>query len=200
MKHLLNFVPTVTYRKGSSFMFKVIMAILYVVPLSLCFFMAYEYFVLEDLIERHTEMGDALEKRHAQFQKVLAERRPDLEELNSMRGRFLSYYQAMSGLSFSWTELFATLEGILPPEVRLTRIQVRPESVVRLRIAGQAGNLGAVTELLRRLYGLEAFHAPRLSKHQVIDGQKSSAVTFHLDVEYLPPVAIDSLVSVEVEP
>lgn len=190
MKHLLNFEPPVKFRKGSSFMFQTILCLLYALPIVMGLVVAFNYFHLESLIAQTTEAMEALEKRHAQFARQMAEVRGEIGDLKADEERLVSYHRLLAGLSFSWTRLLGILEGILPEGVRLVRIRIRPQSVVKIFLEGQATELGQVTDLLRKFYALDRFVAPRLSRHTREETPNGALVGFTLDVDYLPKLEV----------
>lgn len=186
MRHILNFVPTVKYRSGSSFMYKTIIALLYVVPALMTAYMAYQYVNTGRLINRLNDSSDVLEKHTLDFQKTLSENRPDLEEINQINSRLVTYHHTNQTLRFSWNDLYKTLEAILPAGIRLTRIRILPRTLIRISLDGNARTLEDVTKLLRSLYSLDRFANPRLIRHAKLAAKDESGVTFNMDVDYLP--------------
>ncbi len=190
MKHLLNFEPPVKFRKGSSFMFQTIVCLLYALPVLMGLAVIIDYLELDTLISRTGDALESLEKRHIQFAKEMAETRGETMDLKADEERLFSYHRALAGLSFSWTKLLGTLEGIMPESIRLVRIRIRPQSVVKIFLEGQATDLGKVTELLRKFYALDRFVEPRLSRHVREETKSGAFVGFTLDVDYLPAVEV----------
>ncbi len=186
MRHLLNFVPTVKYRSGSSFMYKTILSLLYVVPTMMTGYMGYQYVNTSDVIARLNAASDVLEKHTSEFQKKLAESRPDLDEIDQINRRLVTYHHTNQTLRFSWNELYKTLETILPQGVRLTRVRIVPKKLIKIALAGNARELGDVTALLKSLYALDRFANPRLLRHAKLSAKDESGVTFDMDVDYLP--------------
>lgn len=186
MKHLLNFEPTVKFRKGSSFMFQTIVCLLYAIPLFMAAALAFDYLELESIIEFLNVASKRVEDRQVEFNKKQLELRADVEELKTDEKRLITYYRSLTGVSFSWTSLFGMLERTVPAGVRLGRIRIKPESVVQIFMEGEAKNLDEVTEFLRRLYSLERFSRPHLSRHAREDTPAGPIIRFTLDVQYLP--------------
>jgi len=191
MRHLLNFIPTVKYRSGSSFMFKTIIALLYIVPALMTMYMAYQYLNAGRLIEILNQSSTILEKHTSEFQKKLNENRPDLDEIRQINTRLLRYHNTTETLRFSWNDLYRTLETILPSGIRLTRIRILPKTVIRITLEGNARELEDVTCLLRSLYQLDRFANPRLTRHSKLTGRDESGILFHMDVDYLPASAVE---------
>ncbi|HOY65359.1 MAG TPA: PilN domain-containing protein [Candidatus Ozemobacteraceae bacterium] len=186
MRHLLNFVPTVKYRSGSSFMFRTIIVLLYTVPTLMTCYMGYRFFAAGHVIARLDAASTDLEKATAAFQKKLAESRPDGDELATMKTRLLTYHHTIETLKFSWNDLYKTIETILPPGIRLTRIRILPKTVLRITLEGNARSLEDVTGLLRSLYTLDQFANPRLTRHAALSNPQEQGVSFNMDVDYLP--------------
>ncbi|HEY9072209.1 MAG TPA: PilN domain-containing protein [Candidatus Ozemobacteraceae bacterium] len=186
MRHLLNFVPTVKYRSGSSFMYRTIIVLLYTVPALMTCYMGYQFFAAGSVIERLNTSSAVLDKATAEFQKKLAENRPDADELATMKSRLLTYHHTIETLKFSWNDLYRTIEAVLPPGIRLTRIRILPKSTLRLTIEGNARTLEDVTRLLRSFYELDQFANPRLTRHAALANPQEQGVSFHMDVDYLP--------------
>lgn len=192
MKHLFNFPPPPNqkFRKGSGFMFRTILVILWCVPLFLFFFTLFEYWEVETLHSYLQDSLDQLNRRHGVFQKSLSEKRYDKNEYQAVSEQAKAAHRSLRSLKFSWTALFATLEDILPPDVKITRLRIKPEQVVGLTIEGEGEKLEAVTELLRRLYKHEKFDKPRLLSHALIDTKQGPAVVFRMNADYLPPLEV----------
>lgn len=186
MRHLLNFVPTVKYRSGSSFMYKTILSLLYVVPAMMTGYMAYQYVNTGTTIDRLNAASDVLEKHTSEFQKKLAESRPDIDEIDQINRRLVTYHHTNQTLRFSWNDLYKTLESILPPGIRLTRVRILPRTLIKITLEGNARALEDVTALLRSLYSLDRFANPRILRHAKLASKNEIGVTFDMDVDYLP--------------
>jgi len=172
-------------------MFKTIIALLYIVPALMTAYMAFQYFHAGNLIELLNQSSTILEKHTAGFQNILNDNRPDLDEIRQINARLLRYHQTTETLSFSWNDLYRTLETILPAGIRLTRIRILPKSVIRITIEGSARELEDVTCLLRSLYKLDRFANPRLSRHSKLTGKDESGIAFNMDVDYLPTSVLE---------
>jgi len=186
MKHLFNFAPTVKFREGSSFMFKTILVLLWSIPVFLALHMAYNYSFYGGLKEYLAEFSEKVEKSHAEFQKKNQESRVNREEFIELSERSLAYFRALKGMSFSWNSLFEDFERLLPYEVRITRIRIKPSGVVKLVVDGEALKLENVTEFLRRLFADRRFEKPRLTQHSLSKNSSGEFLTFCLSVDYLP--------------
>ncbi|NLI75064.1 MAG: PilN domain-containing protein [Candidatus Riflebacteria bacterium] len=190
MKHLLNFEPPVKFRKGSSLMFKTIVCLIYAIPLFLATGMAFDYVELETMIRQLGAASDLVEKRHVEFAKKLGETRAETQELATDERRLFGYHRTLAGLSFSWTSLLGVLERVVPDGISLLRIRIKPQSVVKIALEGQATSLEQVTCLLRRFYTLERFSDPRLSRHVREESPAGPLVAFTLTVDYLPDLEV----------
>jgi len=186
MKHLLNFVPTVKFRQGSSFMFKTIYFLLWAIPIMISLFMTYEYYGVSDTISFLSSHAETLDKRYVEYQNKFAENRLDPTEIEGMKKRMISYCRTFQAFSFSWTPLFEILERIIPAGLKITQIRIKPESLIKLAIQGEAVDLEKVTQFLRTLHSLEQFSKPRLTRHALLPIASGTTTTFYLDVDYVP--------------
>ncbi len=186
MKHLLNFEPTVKHRKGSSFMFKTILSLLYGIPILLGSWMAFQYLGIESQIGQLNQASERLEQHHEKFRKTLSEGRPDPDELKEGNRRLLSYQRAMTAISFSWARLLDSLEQLIPDQVRLVRVRIKPESFMKLSLEGNSKALGHVTEFLRKLFDHPEFRNPRLTRHTLATTASGPEIVFNLEVNYFP--------------
>jgi len=167
-------------------MFQIVICLLYALPIFMGFALLDEFIELEGLIGYLGTASEAVEKRHVEFAKAQSGARGDFEDRAAMEGRMVGYFRSLSGASFSWTTLFEALERTVPDGVRLIRIKIKPESVVQIFLEGEASSLDEVTDLLRRLYSLERFSNPHLSRHSREETSAGPIIRFTLDVQYLP--------------
>lgn len=193
MKHFLNLPPTVKYRKGSSFMFKITVILLYLLPISLTLLMVYRYQGNVQPAEFLATAQEDLEKATDRFQKQLLEIRPDMQMAEAQEKRLLDYYRALSGFSFSWNFLLASMEKVLPEKVRITRLTLRPQSVLKIGISGEAQSLKELTEFVRALQQVESFIRPRIHRHQLVKAASGSWIQFEVGFGFVPESEFDSL-------
>lgn len=190
MKHFLNFSPTVKFRVGSSFMFRTVMFILYVVPVAVIFFLAYDYSHLDQLVTEIDSFGEQITEFHRQGMRQHKQERVDFQKLEMEEKKLYTYHRTLTGFSFSWSKLFQTLEQTVPAGVRIQQISIVPDSVLRIAILGEGRNLEAVTGLIKAFYRLERFSRPRLARHALVnEGQKM--VQFSMQVDYLPEIEVE---------
>ena len=92
---------------------------------------------------------------------------------------------------FSWSQLFADLEGALPGEIRVTRIVVksvgmqgdRPAADLALVVASKSPS--DVTEMIENMESGGVFHA-ELTAQNPQRGKGESGSEYELNVHYLP--------------
>lgn len=187
MKHLLNFVPVTKFSGQSSFIYRTILGLLYVMPLLFASYWVLAYWGYPDLIAQLESANKQLEARHKDFQKVVAENHPDKEELRQSSERVVSLYRSMKILEFSWTPLFALVEKLIPDGMRLERIQVRPGPVLHLAISGEVLQLEQLTGFLRVLFEHDRFNNPRILRQTTVGSGSTALQAFEMEMEYLPP-------------
>ena len=188
MKHLLNIIPTVKFRGQSSFVYRTILALLYVLPILFGIFVTLAYWDHPRAISALTDANDRLEKRHGEFKKMLADGHPEKEEWGKSKEQITSFLRTMRFMQFSWARLFSHLEEVLPPEVRLTRIRVNTDEALKLTIGAQAAHLEDMTALLRALYKHERFYQPKLERQAKVGSGPMNVLDFDLQVRYVPLV------------
>lgn len=184
MKHYLNFKPSIVFRKGSSFMLKTSLMILYGLPIVLVFFWSYNYFVVRSLNEFYQQAYKQLESKKKVFDKELAAIKPDQELIKETSEAYFSYRRVAGALNMSWSKLFETLEEITPGTVMFYRIRIKPDKLVKVVIEGEAEKLENLTEFNRRLFSNSSFMNPMLKRHARKD-VKDETVIFNLEVDYL---------------
>ncbi len=184
MKHFLNFKPTVVYRKGSSFMLKTSLVILFSVPLALAMFLAYKYSAAGSTTAFYQSAEEQLSKRLGSFKEELTKLRPAKEDLEEAETEYFAMRRASTLCRTSWSTLLNRLEKLTPPQMRYRRIGIRPEKLVRISLEGEATDLGKVTELLRALFAESVFVNPNLKKHASSKLEGNTGITFSLEVDY----------------
>ncbi|MDD2998165.1 MAG: PilN domain-containing protein [Candidatus Riflebacteria bacterium] len=184
MKHFLNFKPTIVFRKGSSFMLKTSLIILYAVPVALALFWGYSYFAVSSVNQFYKESETLLASKTSKFGEAVAKLRPAGDDLESKELAYYDY-RKISGLAHtSWSNLLNRLEKLAPDEMRFTRIGIKPDKIVRVSLEGEVMRLSVLTDFLRLLFAEKVFMNPNLKKHSkaVVEGGK--IINFSLEVDY----------------
>jgi hypothetical protein len=184
MKHYLNFKPSIVFRKGSSFMLKTSLLILYGLPLALLFFWSYSYFSLNSVNSFYDESYKELKKKSDEFTSELDKIKPDKAELADKQQAYFDYRKVSAAIAMSWSPLFEALEEITPGDVMFYRIRIKPDKLVKVIIEGEAERLIALTGFVKKLYKENNFLNPMLQRHSRPD-EDSEVVTFSLVVDYL---------------
>lgn len=183
MKHYLNFKPTVVFRKGSRFMLKNSLFILYLLPLLMLIFSSYQYCSTAATVavyEEHKEMLEQAIKNYTEENKRL---KPDMKKVEEIEQFYFDYRRLSAASRASWSGLFDELESLTPPAMRFRRFMIRPDKLVKIIIEGEAQNIEYVTAFLRTLYSEKAFVNPALLNHRAI--KDKNMVSFSLEVDYL---------------
>lgn len=134
--------------------------------------------VVEEQIETERASLDELERALANT---------DLEWQNR-QVEFLNH--RIAERMFPWSRLFDRLSGLLPADVRLTRLRptvgeaVDGQRRVRLELRGEARDGEALLELVDRLFGRPAFRDPNLLSEAW--NERRRVLEFSLQVTYLP--------------
>ncbi|MGM0598274.1 MAG: PilN domain-containing protein [Candidatus Rifleibacteriota bacterium] len=184
MKHYLNFKPSIVFRKGSNFMLKTSLMILYGLPLVLLFFWSYNYFTSKSLNTFHKKSFKHLEDKNDKFYEKIKKIKPDKEELVTKESSYLDYRRVSEALKHSTTLIFSSLEKVTPGSIMFSRIRIIPEKLVKVAIEGNAESLKDLTTFVKILFKNKMFLNPRLKQHQRV-GLNNPEVTFKLEVDYL---------------
>lgn len=184
MKHFLNFKPTVVYRKGSSFMLKTSLVILYSVPLVLAMFWAFRYMSAVETGRFYREAELQLTTRTGEFSDQVAKLRPAREDLEEAEKSYLEYRRASALCQTSWSTLLNRLEKLTPAQVRFRRIGIKPDKLVRISLEGESPELNHVTDFLRRLFAEKVLVNPNLKRHTRNAKDSNEGLVFTLDVDY----------------
>ncbi len=184
MKHFLNFKPTIVFRKGSSFMLKTSLLILYAVPLALAVFLASKYFAAVETTRFYQEAEAALIARTGEFNEQLNRDRPAREDIEAEEKNYQAYRHASLLGHTSWSNLLNRLEKLTPAQVRFRKIGIRPDTLVRISLEGETSDLSHATALLRSLFAESVFVNPILKKHARAKLGDSEGIVFTLDVDY----------------
>jgi len=184
MKHFLNFKPTIVFRKGSSFMMKTSLAILYAAPVALAFFWSYQYFSLTSITAFQEEAHDNLKSRIVKFEERLNQKQQQVEEYDSLEKQYFDYKTVAAVSQTSWSSVLNSLEKITPPRLRFKKINIFPEKLVKIRLEGEATDLQQITGLLQQMFNQKIFLNPELQKHRRAKAEGLDVIQFNLDVEY----------------
>lgn len=152
--------------------------------------------------EARVELAD-LESRIAELRREARDldaelARYDLDEMN----REVSFLNLkIAERVFGWSQLFDDLAEVLPPDVRLERLQPAfarrsgPGGEVSLTIVGRAREEGAFLEFVDALFAHPRFDDPDPSREALRDGETQ----FNLEVMYLPSVEVPGKSPVDLE-
>ncbi|OGK07862.1 MAG: hypothetical protein A2W80_09815 [Candidatus Riflebacteria bacterium GWC2_50_8] len=184
MKHYLNFKPSIVFRKGSSFMLKTSLIILYAVPLSLAFFWSYKYFSLTTVNGYYSENVKQLDSKISKFTETVNKMRPLQDEMEENEKIYADYRRVASVGQTSWTTLFGRLEKLAPPQMRFKSISIRPDKLVRVSIEGETVELQYLTRFLQDLFAEKVFSSPNLKNHSLSRIEGGEVIHFSLEVDY----------------
>ncbi len=197
MKHILNFKPVVVYRKGSSFLLKMALFLLYLVPAYMGFCHYSTYRLDARLAKTYTELDQRLDERFSTFKKEVEKITPDKEKLEAFEDRYYDY-RVLSGVSqTSMVSLLNCLEDLTPSQLKFSSLSIKPEKLVGLRLGGTTTKVEYLTEFLRNLYGNKHFVDPVIKNHRkqriasrafAVDealGEEDYEINFMIEVEYL---------------
>jgi hypothetical protein len=188
MKHILNFKPLVVYRKGSSFLLKTALVLMYLVPIYMGCYHYFNYKYAGELVETYGELDKALSEKVKNFAEEVQKVKPEMEQLASLEGRYFDY-RVLSGVAqASMASLLSRLEAITPGEVKFSSVSVKPNKLVKLRLVGATPELRYLTEFLRNLYADKVFVEPVIKSHKKQRVQRQGTeheISFVVEVDYL---------------
>jgi hypothetical protein len=185
MKHYINFKPTVLYRKGSSFMLKTSVAILYGIPALMVLFYSFNYFSAQSTIGFYQENYQVLNDRANSFSKNIDQIIPDKDELKEKEKWYFDFSKAINAYKTSWTHLFSKFEAISPAGIKFSRVRVHPDKVIKVIIEGKAQTMSELTDFLRVLFEEKEFMNPELKRHSRQKDKSGSSISFSMVVDYL---------------
>jgi Tfp pilus assembly protein PilN len=155
----------------------------------------------EELDLKVQSMEEALAGLDADISRTTAELGSQRNELMSQRVEFLAGIYLQKG--FSWTELFNQLEGIVPPDVRITSISPSAaQGEVQVSMTTVGRSLEDLLELVRTLEESRFFGTvmPVNEAHQQEGGSVAATITLrYLAEEDEPPPQVESVESEELE-
>lgn len=136
---------------------------------------------LRDVAELRKQT-DALNKRAEEIRKALTpEQQRDLKLAHTLVDR----------KQFSWSRLFADLEGALPRDVRVQRISVKDvhsdgdRTVANLELVVASKSSTIVTEMIQNMEREGVFHAEMTSQNAQ-RGRDESGSEYEMNVDYTP--------------
>jgi type IV pilus assembly protein PilN len=135
------------------------------------------------LIRKGQQQVASLDKERADAEAVLA--RP---ENSSTRDRSQFLNDLFQRKAFSWTKVFADLEGIMPP--RLHVVSIQPETnldnqlEIKMVVAGDSRD--RALELVRKMEGSQHFQQTRIDEEASQAGNGSDTVRFNITAQYVP--------------
>jgi hypothetical protein len=185
MKHYINFKPTVLYRKGSSFMLKTSVAILYGIPILMVLFYSFNYFSAQNTVRFYQENYQTLKEKTDSFSKTINQMIPDKEELEEKEEWYFDFSKAINAYKTSWTHLFSKFEAISPAGIKFSRVRVHPDKVIKVIIEGKAQKMSDLTDFLRVLFEQKEFMNPELKRHSTQTDRFGSSISFSMIVDYL---------------
>lgn len=184
MKHYLNFKPSILFRKGSSFMLKTSLIILYAVPISLAAFWIYKYYATASVNAFYRENVKPLDAKVSSVTETVNKMRPPEDAIESSEKFYADYRRVSAVGQTSWTTLLGRLEKLAPAEMRFKSISIKPDKLVRVRIEGETVNLQHLTAFLQDLFAEKVFSAPNLKSHNRSKAEGVEVITFSLEVDY----------------
>lgn len=124
------------------------------------------------------------EEERAKAEAVLS--RP---ENRAMRDQSQFLNELISRKAFSWTQVFADLERIMPPQLHVTSIQPEfskdNQLQIKMNVAGQSAD--RTLELVRRMENSRQFHDAQIKEQNYNQGTTSGdAVQSQIVATYLP--------------
>jgi len=184
MKHYLNFKPSILFRKGSSFMLKTSLIILYAVPVSLAVFWLYKYYATSAVNSFYRENVAQLDSRISETTGAVKKMCPSPEDIDSSEKLYSDYRKVSAVGQTSWTTLFSRLERLAPAEMRFKRISIKPDKLVKVSIEGETVRLQHLTGFLQDLFSEKVFSSPNLKNHNRSKSEGADVIAFSLEVDY----------------
>ncbi|MBU1105629.1 MAG: PilN domain-containing protein [Candidatus Riflebacteria bacterium] len=184
MKHYLNFKPSIVFRKGSSFMLKTSLIILYAIPLALVFFWSYKYFSMIAVNNYYSESLKQLDGKISDFTENVTKLRPAQDDMSESEKLYSDYRKVAAVGQTSWTSLFNRLEKLAPAQMRFKSISIRPDKLVRVSLEGETVQLSHLTSFLQSLFAEKVFSSPNLKSHNRTKNDGVDVINFSLEVDY----------------
>ena len=129
---------------------------------------------------------DALTKRAEEIRKALTP-----EQQRALK----SAHTLVDRKQFSWSRLFADLEGALPRDVKVTRIAVKDvrahggQTVANLELVVASKNSAIVTQMIEEMDRQGVFHAD-LTIQNSQRGRGESGQEYEMNVVYMPRAGV----------
>ena len=184
MKHYLNFKPSIVFRKGSSFMLKTSLIILYAVPLALALFWSYKYFSMAAVNKYYSVNVKQLDDKISDFTESVNGLRPSQDDIDENEKRYGDYRKVAAVGQTSWTSLFNRLEKLAPAQMRFKSISIKPDKLVRVSLEGETVQLRYLTGFLQSLFAEKVFSSPNLKSHNRTRNEGVDVINFSLEVDY----------------
>ncbi len=188
MKHVLNFKPTTIYRTGSSFLLKNALLLLYVIPIMMFAYHYYEYDLNVKLTQTYKEAAKRLNDKIVEHKEKFEKRKPDSETLEKLKTKYYDYRILSSVSRNSLSVLLDRLEKISDPQIKFSRISIRPEKLLTIKLDGKTPDLVYLTDFLRDLYADTVFLEPVIKSHRKVRTTKTAdeyEIDFVLELKYL---------------
>jgi Tfp pilus assembly protein PilN len=133
-----------------------------------------------------------------QEQAILKQAQQVQENLTPEQKQSLKFaHELVDRKRFSWSRLFADLEGVLPSGVRVGRIAVRQvqaqrgSTIADLELTVTAKSPNAVTDMIAQMDREGIFHA-ELRMQNLQKGKGEGGSEYELNVQYTPPQSFAS--------
>lgn len=188
MKHVLNFRPTAIYRTGSSFLLKTALVLLYFVPIMMFVYNYLEYDLNVKLTQTYKEESKRLNDKIAEHKTKYEQIKPDSEALENLKTKYYDYRILSSVSRNSLSVLLDRLEKITEPQIKFSRISIRPDKLLTIKLDGKAPDSIYLTDFLRDLYADAVFLNPVIKSHRKVRVPKSAdeyEIDFVLELQYL---------------
>ncbi len=185
MKHFLNIKPTVVFRKGSSFLLRTSLAILFGVPFVIALFWGYKYYAANSVLSIYESNLENLKKKTTKFEEKTRKDLIDKEDLNLLAERYLGYRAISSAYQTSWSKLFQKFEELSPEGMKITRIRIKPDKVVKIMIQGKVVDLHNLTTFLKSMINSDCFLNPNLKRHSRAGNGDDKSLVFDMEVDYV---------------
>jgi type IV pilus assembly protein PilN len=125
---------------------------------------------------------DELDQKRAQAEAIL--NRPENRDVRE-QSRFLN--QLIARKAFSWTQVFADLEKIMPPRLQVTAIKPDiKDDQLQLELQVQGDTAEPALELLRKMEESQTFRRPQIVSQSTTTLNNQSQTKFDIVSNYVP--------------
>lgn len=187
MKHIFNFHPTIKYRSAYDFTTTSILFLIYSIILIKISLILYVYYNHQSLIKFLEENAILLETIARNSNKYKSFSNISSEEVTEKELKLYKFYELYNYINFPWNSLFSELESILPNNLKIIKISIRPQNLTKIYIEGIAQNIEDITLLLGNLYNSKFFIKPKLirhTKHNADSDTNNKAINFLMETSY----------------